>query len=62
MLIHVFKKRSSFYLEGLGQGMGSFIFQAVPPSDEHSQFEWSSVCWWLSVALNEGFSQDLHKT
>lgn len=31
------------YLKGFSQGTGSFIFQAVPPCDEHSQFEWSSV-------------------
>ena len=43
MLIRVLKK-CALYLEGLGQGTGSFIFQAVPPGNEHSQFEWSSVC------------------
>lgn len=52
---------SVLYLKGLGQGAGSFIFQAVPPCDEHSQFEWSSKRWWLSVALNQSFSQDLNK-
>lgn len=66
VLVHVFKKNyqcgmNVLYLKGFGQGSGSFIFQAVPPRDKHSQFEWSSIRWWLSVALNQSFSQDLHK-
>lgn len=67
VLVHVFKKKNYqcgmnvLYLKGFGQGSGSFIFQAVPPRDKHSQFEWSSIRWWLSVALNQSFSQDLHK-
>ena len=49
------------YLKGLGQGTGSFILQAIPASDEHSQFKLSSVGKWLFVAVDQSFSQDLHK-
>lgn len=52
---------SLLYLKGFGESAGSFVFQPVPPCNEHSQFKWSSKCWRLAVAFNQSFSEDLHK-
>ena len=36
------KVHFALYLKGLSQGSGSFVLQAIPPSDKHSESEWSA--------------------
>lgn len=47
------------YLEGLSEGSGCIVLQAVPPCNKHLEAERSALCTGLFMALDQRRSQDL---